>query len=100
MRPRLEEGRTMEQMTPATVKDWVDLVQAEYSTIEHREWNGRTYGKTNTAMWEEATQIAPREWREIIRVLAQGGDYYSIQWTSHDGLRPSYRNEEGVTIQC
>jgi hypothetical protein len=32
-------------------------------------------------MWVEASLIGSPEWQEIVRVLAQGGDYYSIQWS-------------------
>jgi hypothetical protein len=47
----------------------------------HREWNGNRYGKSETEMWVEASLIGSPEWQEIVRVLAQGGDYYSIQWS-------------------
>ena len=69
-------------MTPAEIKSAVEQVQAHYSNIEHEAWNPNIslYSKPHMQMWIEASQIMPPEWREIIRVLAQGGDYYGIEW--------------------
>jgi hypothetical protein len=67
-------------LNPVQIKAIVDKTIARYSEIEHREWNGQRYGMTQTEMWQEASECAPYQWREIIRVLAQGGDYYSIEW--------------------
>jgi hypothetical protein len=67
-------------MTIQELKLLVDEAQAAFSRIEHREWDGRRYGMSMTDMWVEASQIAPQEWREVVRVLAQGGEYYGIDW--------------------
>ena len=72
----------MPALTPAMVKARVDEVQTKYRAIEHEAWNERKgmYSKPEMQMWAEASQIIEDEWREIIRVLAQGGEYYSIVW--------------------
>lgn len=67
-------------MTPKEIRTAVVRVQTELTRIEHEAWNGRTYTKGHMEMWTEASKIVPPEWQEIIRVLAQGGDYYSIVW--------------------
>ena len=67
-------------MTPRQLKALVDQAIANYSAIEHNAWDGRRYCKTQTEMWQEASTVASPEWQEIVRVLAQGGDYYSIEW--------------------
>lgn len=40
--------------------------------------------RTEQSMYEQACLelVAEKEWREIIRVLAQGGEYYSVKWPS------------------
>lgn len=70
----------MPALTPAMIKSRVGEVQVRYQAIEHEAWDGRNYSKSHTQMWIEASQIIEDEWREIVRVLAQGGDYYSIEW--------------------
>lgn len=67
-------------MTITELKKLVDVTQAAYGLIQHREWNGHRYGMSETEMWVEASCSAPLPWREIIRVLAQGGEYYGLQW--------------------
>jgi hypothetical protein len=67
-------------MTLRELKRLVDNASATFSKIEHREWDGHRYGKSQTDMWQEASTIAPPEWQEVVRVLAQGGDYYGIEW--------------------
>ena len=67
-------------MTKAELKALVDKAMENYMAIQHRQWDGQRYGMTNSEMWREASQAAPEEWQEIVRVLAQGGDYYSIEW--------------------
>jgi hypothetical protein len=69
-------------MTPTELKDLVDETTAAFNVIQNREFDevSGNYRQSMTAMWVEASQIAPTEWREIVRVLAQGGDYYGITW--------------------
>jgi hypothetical protein len=67
-------------MTPTQIKSLVDKTQAIYREIEHKAWDGRRYSMSESEMWKLASECAPYHWREIIRVLAQGGDYYSIEW--------------------
>ena len=77
---------SMPALTPAMIKARVRDVQGAYVTIQHEAWNGRFYADRNgdnwsdSQMWIEASKIIEDEWREIIRVLAQGGDCYSIVW--------------------
>ena len=77
----------MPALTPAMIAR-VKEVQVRYQAIEHAAWNGKRYSNSNgdtwseSQMWIEASQIIEDDWREIIRVLAQGGDYYSIQWAA------------------
>jgi len=66
-------------MTKTELKALVDQATERFMVIQHREWDGHRYGKTMTEMWVEASQGA-EEWAEIVRVLAQGGDYYGIEW--------------------
>lgn len=67
-------------LSAAMVKLRVEQVQLAYAEIEHKAWNGKAYTRASTEMWQEACHIVEEEWREIIRVLAQGGDYYGIEW--------------------
>jgi hypothetical protein len=62
------------------IKARVEEVQVRYQAIEHEAWDGRNYSKSQSEMWIEASQIIEDDWQEIIRVLAQGRDYYSIEW--------------------
>jgi len=61
-------------MTKAELKALVDKARENYMAIQRRQWDGQRYGMIDSEMWREASQIAPEEWREIVRVLAQGGD--------------------------
>lgn len=72
----------IEAVTPSMIRDWVKRCQLAHSEIEHREWDSQNvrHKMSPSEMWSEATQIVPQEWREIVRVLAQGGDYYFINW--------------------
>ena len=70
----------MTVLTARQVKDLITKTQDRYMAIQHEQWDAakHRYRKTETAMWEQATQEAVplAEWREIIRVLAQGWDYF------------------------
>ena len=76
-------------MTPKVLKGLVETAQRNYSQIEHHEWDGRNYNMLSQDMWREASRIGPSDWWEIIRVLAQGGDYYSIDWTQIEDHHPN-----------
>ena len=67
-------------MDIAELKALVDKARKAYDAVQHREWDGRVFNMSQTAMWAEASKAAPEEWREVVRVLAQGGDYYGIEW--------------------
>jgi len=65
-------------MTKTELKALVNQAIARFDAIQHREWDGQRYGKSMTEMWKEAA--GEGEWAEIVRVLAQGVDYYGIEW--------------------
>ena len=67
-------------MDITTLKALVAQTIEREHQIQKREWDGNRYGKTQTEMWQEASEIVDKEWREAVRVLAQGGDYYGIEW--------------------
>jgi hypothetical protein len=67
----------MAAMSPVTLKEMIVRTRARFREIDHADWDGNFYRTSNTAKWEQAaTEIAPHEWREFVRILAQGWDYY------------------------
>jgi hypothetical protein len=69
----------MAAMSPHTLKELILKTQARYEVIQHENWDAERhrYRTHDTAMWQQAArEVAPREWAEIVRVLAQGESYY------------------------
>jgi hypothetical protein len=72
----------MTALTAQQVKDLIIRTQHCYQVIQHENWDAanRRYRTHDTAMWQEAAfQAVPtehQEWREMVRVLAQGESYY------------------------
>jgi hypothetical protein len=64
-------------LTAKQVKDLIRRTQECFSRIDHDDWDGSRYRTHETAKWQQAAkETSPAEWREIIRVLAQGESYY------------------------
>jgi hypothetical protein len=72
----------MVALTANQVKDLIRRAQECFSRMEHDSWDAERcrYRRTETEMWplaaKEAVPPELEEWREIIRVLAQGETYY------------------------
>jgi hypothetical protein len=66
----------MAALTTEQVKDLIVRTRKRYAEIDHADWDGNRYQTSNTAKWEQAAkEVAPREWCEFVRILAQGWDY-------------------------
>jgi hypothetical protein len=64
-------------VSPQTLKEMIIRTRQRYAEIDHADWDGNRYRTHDTAKWERAAkEIAPWEWCEFIRILAQGWDYY------------------------
>jgi hypothetical protein len=80
------EGADMAALSAKQVKDLIARTQEKFSEIEHAQYDAvnHRYRMPETQMWQKAAQEAvpflAREWREIIRVLAQGESYYGGQY--------------------
>jgi hypothetical protein len=67
----------MAAMSPVTLRELIVRTRARFRTIDHADWDGVRYGRSTTEKWEQAAmEIAPHEWWEFVRILAQGWDYY------------------------
>jgi hypothetical protein len=67
----------MTAMSAAQLKLLIVRTRARYREIDHADWDGRHYRTPDQQKWEQAAgEIAPREWCEIVRILAHGWDYY------------------------
>jgi hypothetical protein len=70
----------MAPLTANQVCDLVQVAQVNYRRIDHEDWDGRRYRSSDTAKWQQASHEAVppehQEWREMVRVLAQGESYY------------------------
>ena len=69
----------MANLSRDTVKDLILRTQRCFDVIDHENWDAEkaSYRRTTTEMWAMAAKEAvPPEWREIVRVLAQGETYY------------------------
>jgi hypothetical protein len=72
----------MVSLSVKQVRALIRMTQECFSRIEHENWDASAcrYRRTETEMWpmaaKEAVPEALAEWREIIRVLAQGETYY------------------------
>jgi hypothetical protein len=64
-------------MTAEQVMELVRRTQARFRDIDHADWNGERYRTNESTKWKRAAaETAPAEWHEIVRVLAQGWEYY------------------------
>jgi hypothetical protein len=76
----------MPALTAAQLKELIVLTRARFHVINNADWdvNRRRYRTSDTAKWEQAAidvlrtapGVHPAEWDEIVRILAQGWDYY------------------------
>jgi hypothetical protein len=64
------------------VRSFIHVTQDHYRRIDHEDWDAAhsCYRTPETAKWQQAAAEALppelQEWREIVRVLAQGESYY------------------------
>jgi hypothetical protein len=67
----------MATMSPHTLREFIVRTRARFREIDNADWNGLYYRTRPTEKWEQAArEIAPIEWAEYVRILAQGWDYY------------------------
>jgi hypothetical protein len=67
----------MAALSPHTLTELIVRTRERYREIDHADWDGNRYWTNDTAKWEQAAkEIAPFEWCEFVRILAQGWDYY------------------------
>jgi hypothetical protein len=70
----------MATLSASQIRTFVRVAQDHYRRIDHEDWDGRSYRTPDTDKWQQAAAEAlppeHREWREIVRVLAQGESYY------------------------
>jgi hypothetical protein len=72
----------MAALTANQVRDFIRATQDRYRAIDHEDWDAERscYRTSDTTKWQQAAHdVVPRahqEWREIVRVLAQGESYY------------------------
>jgi hypothetical protein len=67
----------MAAMSHLTLREMIVRTRKRHAEIDHADWDGNRYRTSDTAKWEQAAkEIAPHEWREFVRILAQGWDYY------------------------
>jgi hypothetical protein len=78
----------MAAMSPHTLKELIVRTRARYREIDHADWTGHSYRTPDQKKWEQAArEIAPAEWVEIVRILAQGWDYYGGSPLPGEGRR-------------
>jgi hypothetical protein len=70
----------MAVMSPVTLKEMIVRTRQRFAEIDHADWDGHRHRYRTphtTTKWEQAArEIAPAEWVEYVRILAQGWDYY------------------------
>jgi hypothetical protein len=71
-------------MTALELKKLICETQARFSEIDHADWDGNRYSRTTTDKWiQAACEVVPEQladWREMVRVLAQGESYYGGEY--------------------
>jgi hypothetical protein len=71
------EALIMVAMSPATLRELIVRTRQRYAEIDRADWDGVRNRRTHTVKWQQAAkEIAPHEWCEFVRILAQGWDYY------------------------
>jgi hypothetical protein len=76
----------MSALSAKQVKELIRKTQERYEQIQHENWDAERsrYRMPDTAMWQLAAwEVVPEqhvEWREFVRVLAQGESYYGGQY--------------------
>jgi hypothetical protein len=76
----------MAVMSHITLKELIARTRQRFHEIDHADWDGNRYRTDNTAKWEQAAkELVPHEWREFVRILAQGWDYYGGSDLPGDG---------------
>jgi hypothetical protein len=67
----------MAVMSPHTLRELIVLTRKRFRNIDRADWDGHRYRTPDQQKWEQAAkETTPSEWVEIVRVLAQGWDYY------------------------
>jgi hypothetical protein len=72
----------MASVSAIQVRAFVRETQDRYRSIDRADWDDERscYRSPDTAKWQQAAAEAvptyAKEWREIVRVLAQGESYY------------------------
>jgi hypothetical protein len=67
----------MTKLSVATLKELMVRTRARYREIDHADWDGLRYRTGDQTKWEQAaSEIAPADWVEVVRILAHGWDYY------------------------
>jgi hypothetical protein len=81
----------MPALSATQVRDLIVRTRARYRDIDHADWDAersRYRTPSDTQKWEQAAaDVAPAEWREFIRILAQGWDYYGGSDLPGEGRR-------------
>ena len=78
----------MATMSAHTLREIIVRTRKRYRDIDHADWNGKRYSRSDTDKWEQAArETAPAEWREYVRILAQGWDYYGGSDLPGEGRR-------------
>jgi hypothetical protein len=81
----------MVSLSAKQVKHLIRQTQEDFGQISHENWDAANSRdrRTRTEMWtlaaDEAVPAELKEWREIIRILAQGWDYYGGSDLSSEG---------------
>jgi hypothetical protein len=72
-------GADMAALSADQMKLLIVETRQRFVELDHEDWNEKTgrYGHTTLEKWAQAARLtAPVEWWEIVRILAQGWDYY------------------------
>jgi hypothetical protein len=78
----------MATMTARQLREIIVRTRTRFREIDHADWDGNRYRTDNTSKWEKAAhETAPAEWREYVRILAQGWDYYGGSDLPGEGRR-------------
>jgi hypothetical protein len=80
----------MAALSPAALKQLMVRTRRRYEEIERADWDtaGKRYRTGETTKWERAAgEVSPPEWAELVRILAQGWDYYGGSVLPGEGRR-------------
>jgi hypothetical protein len=80
----------MAALTSIALKQLMVRTRKRYAEIETADWDtaSKRYRTGETAKWERAAQeVSPPDWCELVRILAQGWDYYGGSILPGEGRR-------------